>query len=211
MMTNKGTALKYKHICSRDPDARLFWLRLLLQPSLTSQIHFKMEEYTFHYLWWKCNVVIGFFSFTSFLCMNTEKGWSLLAHTYMTRFKSRYETICFTLFGVYGFYNWSMHVHLLLWQFYNYHPVYWHDLWSSIPSTLYFAIKYIWCIKILKHFHLLIFIWISHCYCSLTFDTGRTNQHKGLFCINLEIFTKWRMSNSLMFGHIVKEIGPRLY
>lgn len=38
IMTNKGAALKYKHICSRDPDSRLSWLRVLLQPGTTSQM-----------------------------------------------------------------------------------------------------------------------------------------------------------------------------
>lgn len=41
IMTNKGAALKYEHICSRDLDSRLSWLRVLLQPSSTSQTHCK--------------------------------------------------------------------------------------------------------------------------------------------------------------------------
>lgn len=43
IMTNKGAALKYEHICSRDLDSRLSWLRVLHQPSSTSQTHLKSK------------------------------------------------------------------------------------------------------------------------------------------------------------------------
>lgn len=47
IMTNKGAALKYKHICSRDPDRRLSWLRLLLQPASPHKYILKARALTF--------------------------------------------------------------------------------------------------------------------------------------------------------------------